>query len=78
MIYGQTEIEDYCEDGGTNIHEKLSIREIFTFAFDFDLVAIVLDYPRFVENTERFHRHRWKESRLFLLALCFLMLNILK
>ena len=40
--------------------EKSSNGDMHVFAFDFDLDAILLGYPRCAEHTERLHRHHWK------------------
>ena len=47
--------------------EKLSDGDLHVFAFDFDSDAI-LGYYRYVEQTERLHRHQWKVKNSSLLA----------
>ena len=54
------EIERFDEYGKSVIIEKSSNGDLLEVAFDFDLVEILLGYPRYGEDTMRLHWHRWK------------------
>ena len=60
------------------IVEKLSNGDVFEVAFDFDSDAILLDYPRYAEHTERLHRHHWKVKNLSLSAVEIFLRSIVK
>ena len=53
-------MEDSRENDRSEFDEKSSILDVLVSAFDFDLDAILLGYPRYAELTERLYRHRWK------------------
>ena len=53
-------MEDSRENDRSDIDDESSILDVLASAFDFDLDAILLGYPRYAEHTERLHRHHWK------------------
>ena len=60
MMRGQKGDEDSDENDKRGIVEKLSNGDMLKIAFDFDLDAILLGYPRYAEHTEQLHQHHWK------------------
>ena len=48
---GQKEVEDSDENDKRGIVEKSSNGDMLEIAFDFDLDAILLGYPRYAEHT---------------------------
>ena len=62
-------MEDSRENDRSNVDDESSILDVLVSAFDFDLDAILLGYPRYVEHIERLHRHNWKVKNSSLPAL---------